>query len=154
MRFIHIWASLRPSGMEVMRVSAALSFAADELMAAGHRVRAIPGIKSITGYRTWMRLLREEESNAIHIHPEQTFTVSVLAARHAAPDWHIIRTIPNLFFTEGWWAVKRRAQAMAVDRSVDAFVALVAARNPAFHIADAVERNALGARLSRVEAAR
>ena len=154
MRVIHIWASLRPSGMEGLLVSAAPSFAADELMAAGHRVRAIPGIKSITGYRTGMRLLRKEKSNPIHIHREQTFTLSVLAARHAALDGHITRTSHNLFFAEGWWAVKCRAQAMAFDRSVNAFVAIVAVLNPAFHIADAVKRNALGARLSRVEAAR
>jgi glycogen synthase len=169
-RVVHLFASLRPSGMERMLVSAAPHFASagidsvivgqgedhpysDELTAAGYRVRLVPRIKSIHGYRSWVRLLREEEPNAVHIHPEQAFALSVLGAKAAIPDTRIIRTFHNLFFAEGWWAVKRRAQAVSVDRYVDAFVAL-AGVEPALRIADAVERNALGARLSRVEGVR
>ena len=88
MRVIHFLASLRPSGMERMLVSAAPYFAiagidsvivgqgedhpyADELNAAGYRVRTVPGINWIRGYRAWARLLREEEPDVVHIHPRE-----------------------------------------------------------------------------------
>ena len=74
---------------------------ADELIAAGYRVRTIPEIKSIKGYRAWTRLLREEEPNAVHIHPEGAFALSVLAARHAAPDARIVRTFHYLLLRRG-----------------------------------------------------
>ena len=141
MRVVHLLASLRPSGMERMLVSAAPYFAkagidsvlvgqgadhpyAHELAAVGYRVRTIPRIKSIAGWRAWMTLLREEQPNVIHIHPEGAFALSVLAARYAAPDARVVRTIHSFFLAEGWWAIKRRAQAMASDRHVDEFVAL------------------------------
>ncbi|MGB7963256.1 MAG: glycosyltransferase family 4 protein [Propionicimonas sp.] len=141
MRVVHLLASLRPSGMERMLVSAAPYFAeagvesvvvgqgldhpfAEELGDAGYRVRTIPWVKSTDGLRAWMRLIREERPHVVHIHTEGAFALSVLAARRAAPDARIVRTLHSFFLAEGWWGVKRRAQAMASDRFVDAFVAL------------------------------
>ena len=35
-----------------------------------------------------------------------------------------MRTFHNFFFASGWWRVKRRAQALASDRFVSAFISL------------------------------
>lgn len=141
MKVVHLLAELRPSGMERMLVSAAPYFSrADvdsvvvgqgsehpfepELRAAGYRVRTIPRVKSPGGVGAWARALREEQPDVVHIHTEGVFSMSVLCARLAAPKALIVRTLHSFFLADGWWGVKRRAQAYASDRFVDSFITL------------------------------
>lgn len=141
MRVLHLLNELHPSGMERMLVSGAPYFSdsgietlvvgqganhpySRTLMNAGLQVIAIEPIKSLSGLSRWGRLLRETKPDVVHIHTEQFFAGSVDVAHWASPRARIVRTLHSFFLASGWWGVKRRAQAMASDRYVSAFVTL------------------------------
>lgn len=141
MKVIHLMGTLRPSGMERMFISAAKYFADSEcdsiivgqgdmhtfiptLTEAGYRVEIIKSLRSFAGIAMWMRLLRSERPDVIHIHTEGAFAFSVLSASLVLPKAPIIRTIHNVFTPTGRARVSRLIQAWLADFAVATFIAV------------------------------
>lgn len=141
MKVLHLMGSLRPSGMERMFLSAAKYLVASdvesivvgqgrshsfipELCRAGYRVETIGPLKSISGVIAWMRLLRSERPDVIHIHTEGAFVLSVLGAKCALPGTPIIRTVHNVFNPSGRARRSRILQSRFADFAVSEFVAV------------------------------
>lgn len=141
MKVLHLMGPLRPSGMERMFLSAASHFNnagvetvivgqgdehpfAPQLVDAGYRVDTIPSIKSPAGAKAWASVLRAEQPNVTHIHPEGAFAVSALVARAALPSTPIVRTIHNVFNPSGRAELSRRVQGLVADRVVSEFIAV------------------------------
>ncbi|MDP9986465.1 glycosyltransferase involved in cell wall biosynthesis [Arthrobacter oryzae] len=95
---------------------------AHTLTEAGYRVEIIPSIKSYSGIKAWVRLLKKIRPNVVHIHTEGAFVVSALAARASLPRTPIVRTIHSIFRPLGKAKISRSLQAFAADRVVAEFV--------------------------------
>ena len=141
MKVVHLLMGLQPSGLERMLVSAAPYFRAvgvrstlvsqgaeqpfaSELQAAGYSVVCIPPVKTSSGRRAWASVIRHEQPDVIHIHPEQAFAAAILVGHRAAPDARIVRTVHSYFPATGWWGIKRRLQLALSERHVSATVFL------------------------------
>ncbi len=140
-KVVHLLMGLQPSGLERMLVSAAPYFRAvgvrstlvsqgaeqpfaSELQAAGYSVVCIPPVKTSSGRRAWASVIRHEQPDVIHIHPEQAFAAAILVGHRAAPDARIVRTVHSYFPATGWWGIKRRLQLALSERHVSATVFL------------------------------
>ena len=141
MKVVHLLMGLQPSGLERMLVSAAPYFRAvgvrstlvsqgaeqpfaSELQAAGYSVVCIPPVKTSSGRRAWASVIRHEQPDVIHIHPEQAFAAAILVGHRAAPDARIVRTVHSYFPATGWWGIKRRLQLALSEQHVSATVFL------------------------------
>lgn len=133
--------SLRPSGMERMFLSASDYFLdggvesvivgqgsahsfIPQLSQAGYRIETIEPLKSLRGLRAWMRVLRSERPDVVHIHTEGVFAFSVLGAKCALPRTPIVRTVHNVFRPRGKARLSRLIQGRVADWAVSEFVAV------------------------------
>lgn len=141
MKVVHLMGSLKPSGMERMFLSAAKSFAdsdcdavivgqgpmhpfSGQLMHAGYRVLTVRPIKTLLGTIAWMRLLRSERPDVVHVHTEGAFAVSVLATKLVLPKVPLVRTIHNVFMPRGRALLSRLLQGRVADFAVSSFIAV------------------------------
>lgn len=118
MRVFHVLGELRASGAEVMLLAAVPLLAeqgiettivatgavpgifAEKFRAAGVRVIHVPFSKSLRFAATYMRMLRSERPEVLHIHTERANAALAWLARFAAVG-AIFRTIHNVFAYSG-----------------------------------------------------
>jgi glycosyltransferase involved in cell wall biosynthesis len=141
-KVLHILSQLNPSGMERMLVSGTAYFQQlncesyvlgqgaihpyqADLVAAGYHVRIHERtLRSPQGRRQLRRLIREENIDVVHIHPESNYLATVLTAASALRGRGIIvRTIHNVFRPRGRVILTRFFQALIADRFVAHLIA-------------------------------
>ncbi|GGI05400.1 glycosyltransferase [Egicoccus halophilus] len=127
MKVLHVLDELRPSGAETMlRIAApywqaqgvevhALATGAEPgpyaptLARAGVLIHHLPLTQRATFIAQFVRLLRDEEVDVVHLHMERAnFPLAVLA--RAAGRRRIVRTVHNVFAFEGTLRVERIVQ--------------------------------------------
>lgn len=138
-RVLHLLATLRPSGMERMLVSAAEPFRQlgvrglvvgqgaghsyeTELRRAGYSVRIIPSVRTLHGMLALQRLIRHARPDVIHVHTEGFFLPTVVLCAMALRSRSIVHTVHNVFDGPTGWRVRRRIQTGVGDRLLAAVV--------------------------------
>lgn len=126
MKVVHVFTSLRPSGMERMLVSSAKHWKqegvasvvigcgrqheyVEQLASAGYTVIALPGLKSLrTLARIWLEI-RRQRPDVVHLHTEQMFGVLSVISKFAGAA-NVVRTFHNIWAPSGLWLWRRRCE--------------------------------------------
>jgi glycosyltransferase involved in cell wall biosynthesis len=90
------------------------------LTAAGASVTTTTRPGTLSSFRHLAATVTQIAPDVVHLHSEKSYALTVLAVRTADRNVPIIRTVHNIFGTDGKWGQQRRMQAAVADRFVDA----------------------------------
>ncbi|OZD07970.1 hypothetical protein CH275_05210 [Rhodococcus sp. 06-235-1A] len=119
MKIVHVMGQLNPSGMERMFVSSQKYMQAvgvesmivcqgllhpyrDAISESGIPVRTVPAISSVKGMFAFIRILRDERPNIVHVHTEGAYLQVVFSVVLWRRKAKVVRTVHNVFRHAGF----------------------------------------------------
>jgi len=133
-KVLHVLNEIRASGLERMLECSANQWRESDydltilgmgkshpfavnLTSVGYSVNTIPDLKSLNGVSQYIKFLRNNNFDIIHIHAESMHGFSSLIAKSLLPKTPIFRTIHNCFRAKGTKKFIRKIQNFIQNRS-------------------------------------